>query len=474
MAQITCKYHPQIPARWYCPSCQINYCKSCMPSDKTKRGPYCTVCKERLQSVGTGNAITPFWIRSGKFFLYPLHWIPLSFLIILTVLNAQFDTSLMGKLIQFAISIVFMKYAYAVLENTALGHLKPLPINANVINEELELPFKQILLIFAIGAANVSVFKTLGFNAFAVTVVISSVAFPANVMVLAMEHSFFSAFNPILVISLIKRIGAPYFLLTFLLLMLLSASGTMMNVLYSTVSYSNFVLISSFVSMYFMLTMSHLMGYTIYQYHEQIGYIIEQEDDEDVKNKKKNPVPSNPELRHFEILLQEGKTEEASQKITQIIRENPADHDARMLDLKFQKLLGDMPNYEKHAKKYISYLVAQDKLQEAAKTLNTILITMPTFKPENANERYELAIILKQAGQNKAAVSIVNNLHIDFPDFKKLPEAYFMAAKILCDNLGNDKQAKDILKFLLLKYPDSELKSEIKEYINILNNLSSL
>jgi len=475
MAQISCKYHPTKPSRWFCPECQINYCKSCMPSVPGKRGPFCTVCKELLQSVGAGNAITPFWIRSGKFFLYPLHIFPLSLLIFLTVLNAQFDQSVLGLLLQFSVSIVFMKYAYAVLDDTAKGRLKPLPINAQVINDELELPFKQLLLTFAIAAANVSIYRTFGATATAITVFISTFALPANIMVLALERSFFAAFNPIIIFGFMRRIGAAYLLLALFLLLLMSASGTIMNLVYGTVTKTNFILISSFVNMYFMLIMFHLMGYILYQYHEQLGHSIDIEED-DKTNKKKGvtQVQDNPELRHFEILMQEGKTEDANSKITQIIRENPTDHAARMLDLKLQKLLGDMEAYDKHAKKYISYLVAQDQLNEAAKVLNTVLITIPKFKPEKAPERLALAKNLKQNGQNKAAVGIVHNLHIDFPDFKSIPEAYLLAAKILCDNLAQDKQAKAILQFLLKKYPNCEQTSEIKEYLSILNNIESV
>jgi len=471
MNQITCKYHPQSPARWSCSACHINYCKSCVPENDSGRPQYCAVCKNKLHYVSSGNSIKPFWQISGKFFLYPLNLYPLSLLIILAILYAQFDPTLMGRLIQFAISIVFMKYAYAVLEDTALGHLKPLPINSKVINDELDLPFKQIILTFAISSANIYVFNQFGYAAFSVTAIITSVAFPANVMVLAMEHSFFAAFNPILIISVIKRIGPPYFLLTFLLLILLSASGSVMNMFHGSVSYSTYIAISSFINMYFTLIMFHLMGYVLYQYHDELGYNIEVNSD-DAANGKSDEVAVNPELREVEILIQEGKTEEANTKLALLIKENPANHDAQMHNLQLQKLLGNMESYDKYAKKYISYLFSSQQVTLAVKTLPTILLTKPSFKPANANERFELAQLLKQNGQSKAAVSLINNLHIDFPEFDKIPEAYLLASKILCEQLGNDKQAKSILQFLLQKFPNSHLQSEIKDYLEVINNLN--
>ena len=471
MSQITCKYHPQSPARWSCPACQINYCKSCVAENNNGRPQYCAVCKNTLHSVSSGNSIKPFWQISGKFFLYPLNLYPLSLLVILAILYAQFDPTLMGRLMQFAISIVFMKYTYAVLEDTALGHLKPLPINSKVINDELDLPFKQIILTFAISSANAYVFTHFGYAAVSVTAIITSIAFPANVMVLAMEHSFFAAFNPVLIISVIKRIGPPYFLLTFLLLILLSASGTVMNMFHGSVSYGTYIAISSFINMYFMLIMFHLMGYVLYQYHDELGYNIEV-DSNDTADAKLDEVDINPALREVEILIQEGKTQEANTKLALLIKETPADHDAQMHNLRLQKLLGDMESYNKYAKKYISYLFSSQQVTLAVKTLPTILLTNPSFKPEKANERFELAQLLKHNGQSKAAVSLINNLHLDFPAFDKIPEAYLLASKIFCEQLGNDKQAKNILQFLLKKFPDSNLQSEITEYLGIVNNLN--
>jgi len=472
MSQILCKYHPQTPANWACSQCHINYCKSCISQEDTGRGVHCPVCKTKMHSIGAGNSIKPFWLISGKFFLYPLNLYPLSLLIILTILYSQFDPTLMGKLMQFVLSIVFMKYSYAVLEDTALGHLKPLPINSKVINDELDLPFKQIILTFAISAANASVYNNFGYAAVSVTVIITAITFPANVMVLAMEHSFFAAFNPILIFSVIKRIGAAYFLLTFLLLMLFSASSSVMNFLYSSVSYSTFVLISSFINMYFTLIMFHLLGYTLYQYHEELGYIIET----DVNDETNNPTSKtvlDPELRIIEILIQEGKNKEANAKLSLLIKENPSNHEAQIHNLKLQQLLGDMDAYNKYAKKYISYLLSTQQISQITKVLPTIFSVNPSFKPEHPSERFELAKLLKQNGQSKAAVTLINNLHIDYPEFKQIPEAYLLASKILCEQLGNDQQATNILTFLLKKFPDSELQQEIKEYLQVVNNLSS-
>ena len=467
MSQISCKYHPKEPAKWACPSCNINYCRSCIPDNKTGRGAYCPVCKNKLQSFNAGNTIKPFWIISGRFFLYPLHLYPLSFILVLSFLNSQFDPTLMGSLMRFVISVVFMKYTYAVLEDTAHGHLKPLPINAKVINNELDLPFKQIFLTFLISTINFFVLKTFGATAFSISAILSAIIFPANVMVLAMEHSFFAAFNPFLIFGVIKRIGAAYILLIFLLLMLLTGSSKLMSMLYGSVPYSIYISLSSFINMYFALIMFNLLGYTLYQYHDKLGYDVEIDND----NPKENDTIINPEMRTIEILIQEGKEKEASDRLLSLIRHNPSDNALQIQNLKLQNHLGNKDAFNKYAKNYITYLFSSQQEPQIAKIIPFIFSVMPSFKPDLAIERLALANILKNSGHSKFAVNVLTNLHIDFPQSSIIPEAYLMASKILCEKLGNDSLAKKLLAFIIQKYPNNPLDEEIKAYLAMVKSI---
>ena len=73
MAAINCKYHPSSAARWCCHQCNIDFCNHCAKPQQNARYVLCPVCQSPLQSLGMGNAITPFWLRLPKVFLYPLY-----------------------------------------------------------------------------------------------------------------------------------------------------------------------------------------------------------------------------------------------------------------------------------------------------------------------------------------------------------------------------------------------------------------
>ncbi|MGD8712571.1 MAG: hypothetical protein PVG50_06985, partial [Thiohalophilus sp.] len=175
-------------------------------------------------SLGAGNVIRPFWHRLPHFFLFPAHLTPLLFLLALTVLSVLVSRSLFGLLIQLVINIVFLKYAFVVMEDMAHGHLKPRPISGSVLSDELELPFKQIFLIIFMATVNYKVQEYFGSGPFTLVLIFTVLAFPASIMVLAIEHSFFKALNPLVLLVTMKRIGPSYFILCIFLMLLLFGS----------------------------------------------------------------------------------------------------------------------------------------------------------------------------------------------------------------------------------------------------------
>ncbi|MGD8547863.1 MAG: B-box zinc finger protein, partial [Thiohalophilus sp.] len=224
MEKVYCKYHPDSPARWHCQPCQVNFCSTCISPDKEGEAPACPICGQRTTSLGAGNLIQPFWQRIPRFFLYPAHTGPLLFVLALSALSALVSESLVGMLFILMINVVFLKYAFVVLEDTAMGFLKPRPITRKVISDEIELPFKQLFLIFFIATINLKVLEYFGGGPFLMIAIVSIMLFPASIMVLAVEHSFFMAVNPLMLLVTIKRIGPSYFIMCFFLALLLSSA----------------------------------------------------------------------------------------------------------------------------------------------------------------------------------------------------------------------------------------------------------
>ncbi len=362
-----------------------------------------------------------------------------------------------------------MKYAYVVLEDTAHGHVLPRSITNEVLTEQIILPLKQVALMVALGAVQFSVFDMFGSGVYWLIYAITMFALPASTMVLAMEHSFFSAFNPILVGAVIQRIGLPYFIMVVLLYLLSLASSSLLGMLSGLVSKPVMITLFFFASMYFTLVMFNMMGYVLYQYHEQLGFTVEVE--AETPHDKHIESLSSPELRAVEILLQEGKNEEAAQRLAQIIQSAPGNIDARERMLKLARLNSDNTLHTKQGQDYISYLFHENKFGLATKVYQECVAFDKQFRPVKPNERVEIARLLKGNGHNKTAVTLLGNLHRDFPAFDGTPAAYLLVAQLLCEQFGEDDKARQILQFVLKNYPNHVQAGEIQNYLRVVEKL---
>lgn len=470
MAGIACKYHPQTPARWNCRHCAINFCPSCVPAPPPGREPSCPVCSKALSSLGTGNAVAPFWLQLGRLFRYPASPGPLLLLLVLTLLGASVQgIPLFGGLLGLVLWAVSMKYAYVVLEDVAHGHLRARPLTGEAIAGELELPFKQVLLIAAIVFANLTVLRWLGEVAFAVALIFSTLAFPANMMVLALEHSVFKAFNPALAFSVMKRIGPAYLLLWVVLWLMGGAVGVAMHFAFEWLPVGIARPAADFLGMYFTLVMFATMGYVLYQYHEELGYEVE----EPQAQAGAPAVQVSPELRQAEILIQEGKTEEAVKWLAQIVRGAPADDAARQLHLRLLRAGDDKAGHCRACQDYISYLFHQERHAQALKVLGACREFDPALKPAGARERLELARLLKAEGRGRAAMALLSNLHQDHPNFAGIPEAYLLVAQLMCEQFGEDAKALQVLRFVAKHFPDHPLQDEVRKYLALVEGMAA-
>ncbi len=470
MAKVYCKYHPAVPARWSCDQCQINFCTDCVHQEKPSIDPTCPICGYKAASLGAGNLIRPFWHRIPHFFLFPAHLTPLLFILALTALSMLVSRSLFGMLIQLVIYIVFLKYAFVVLEDMAHGHLKPKPITGSVVSDELEQPFKQIFLIFLVATVNYKVLEYFGSGPYLLTRGLSTLALPAAIMVLAIEHSFFKALNPLVLLVTITRIGAPYFILFIFLALLQIGSEQAIGLLMSILPARFLFAAINFISMYFVLIMYSMMGYVLYQYHEALGFSIEEEYQEDQGKYKKET--GDPRFRHIDILIQEGKVAEAEERLIRTIKDSPGELEPREKLHRLYIVTRNQAGLQQHSADYVTRLLHMNKPSEAMRIYLEAYHITPEIKLNGAKERHELAGLLKSNGQSRVALSLLNNLHQEYPSYEGIPGAYLLVAEIMFEYFSEERKALQILDFVLKKYTGHPLQGKIKEYRQVIERMT--
>lgn len=474
MSTAVCKYHPRVPAQWFCGTCNIHLCPSCI---KTEYLPdlvhTCPVCKNYATALGMANIITPFWKRLPHFFLYPVNLSSLGVIASIMILSAlTFRASLVGALLQLVLFVMFLRYAYAVLLHTALGHRTPPPLSHATLIEGMELPFKQVFVFVAMGLIAGLAEDLAGGLAGAMLSWLFLLAVPATVMVIAIDHSFFRALNPLVLAGIVRHIGWSYLLLYFFLLLLWGGSTTAVSVLYGRVPTLIFVAMYAFASMYFMLIMFNMMGYVIYQYHEELGFSPEV----DVGGAAASVAAGatlDPAANEVNILVTEGKVPEAIALLQERVRKSPGDHDLHERLHKLLKLANRGEDMARHGRDWLGQLIGDKRHKKAVDVVRDCIPADPEFRPNDPAQIYPLASFARDTHENKIAIHLLNGFmrrHAGHPD---IPRVCLLAAKLLCETLKQDAQAQKILEELLRRYPQHELVPEIRKYLGIIGKLAA-
>lgn len=479
MSQLACKYHYDLPARWLCGSCQINFCTNCVQSAHQEATPHCVVCGEKMAMVGAENVVVPFWQRLHHYFMYPVNAVPAGLIILLTVAIAALGNTLFGIFAVAICALIFMKYAYVVLEDTSHGYLLPRAFSSEMITENLELPFKHVLNIFLIIALNYMVYdfsqaQDVEFI-FQIILFLTIFFLPASIMALAVKHSFTSAFNPLLHIHIVKNIGLTYILLYVFVLMMLSSAAASVYYIQAFIPGGLKLTVYSFITMYFLLSIFNMLGYVLYQYHEKIGFGV----DVDITSSQidYNDVGAfklrTPAMVDVEILVQEGDYKKAIKNLEVKIKLEPSDMHARGYYQKLLHVLDNIDAARKHCADFVGRLLAEKKMTQAMNIFSACYKEDSEVMLEKPAQRLALASLYVSNAQHRLAMHLLNNLHKDHPAYSEIPQAYLLVAKMMSDQFNQDEKAINVLHFVLENYPQNKGVAEVREYLNILEAVTS-
>lgn len=470
--QVKCKYHAAKPARWRCNSCGINFCPACTRREFLPRETFfCPICREELASLGAANTIQPFWQRIPRFFAFPANPSSLIYIAILSILSTvTFSPSFLGGILQLVLFAVFLRYAYAVLSHTAAGHLTPPEVDLRMVNEGLHLPFKQLVVFIAMGVIAGLVGGLLGPAAGLVYILLMNLLLPASVMVLATEESIGKALNPLLLLSMVRRIGWSYLILCAFLLILWAGAGATMGLLAGHGSLAWGLLVVNFVMMYFLLIMFHMMGYVIYQHHDALGFRIDAEPDE--AEAWASAPQRHPVLNEVEILLKEGRMDLAIERLKEAFERAPAELALREKLYQLAVATQDPQLILEQGPNLITALLAANQPRKAALVFRDCYQVDPQCRP-SADQSHALASELAALREGKIALELMSGFAHRHPNHPDIPRLYFLAAKILSESFKQDRKATDILKSLLARYPAHPLAPDMQAYLGLLGKLNA-
>lgn len=414
--------------------------------------------------------IEPVWNRIPSFFAFPFQPSVLAVLGGFTVLYALafLPIPLLSLVIWLLAWMGVYKYAYEVLANTATGDLGPPEGGYNTSTDYVAFKHVGLMLIMMIATFWVALSSGSAVMTWAV-ILFFVLAWPAAIITLAMTDSLIAALNPVTWVSVIGRIGWPY-LAASVFLFLMEISEKIANSLVAGLTGGAGligVLIGFFVSAYFLVATFHLMGYLVYQHHEELGVEV----DEPIE---RNDAMSEDEslVARSRELVQEGQIEEALGLIREHLRGKggvPAVHDQYR---KLLQLREDRDALLEHGREYVGLLLHgfQDE-RKALRVTDECLAMDPEFRPGDPDDIRVLVERADQFGMERVVLHLTNGFAKRYPNHRDIPAVHLLAARYLADKRGEDRMALDVLRDLQKRYPEHPLREEIDRQAEILERI---
>jgi hypothetical protein len=405
-------------------------------------------------------AIKPVWQVIPQFFRYPLKKTVLPTLLFISAASLLTLIPVIGFFVWILLWAMLFKVSYEILTSTASGEMDGPP---SVSEMSDGIMFKHIGLL--IGLA-ILYGLLVGFFGSVLVAVLLGVFFllilPAAIMTLAMTQSLTQALNPVMWIQIMRTTGASYLLTSVFLLLMLFSQAQTESLLLPIFGGSMIlvIVISMMISAYFMAASFHLMGYLLYQYHEEFGIEISETIPLARPGRDESPL-----LTEATAMVQDGQTEQAAEYLGREIERSgaePAVHDY------YRKLLhsqGDSSALVKHGKQYIPILIhCNEDLNAALDVAEECLKIDRQFQPPNPDDICVLARRAFQQRRHALVLRLTNGFSKQHPRHPDLVENYFLAAQAMVEQKGDTTKAVGLTRKLLERFPEHPLASDMSRF----------
>jgi hypothetical protein len=421
-------------------------------------------------------AIPPYWTRFPSFFLYPLSVEPLmaagGLALLATVASVIFAP--INIVLGFMFFIGTGRYGFLVLERTARGHLDDSMVVFNSEHGGKYLPYKQIavVLIGVMLAGWVGQFA--GPNAATLVLGLLALLWPANTMVLALTNDLGQSLTPGRLLHVATRIGVPYLGLCGCLFLLTACGPALLGIVAPKLPKLLLVPVFAFVTVYFTVAMYRMMGYVLYQYHDEIGIEVRVGFDQQTQFA---PVKDVRAARAEEIaeLLREGRNADALALARNAVNDAPADHEARS---RLHRLLAALPGNEdalvRHAGEWLPLLLRAQRGSQAVEIFEGLLAKKPDFQFADADLVLPLAQAAFDARRFDTAARLLRGFDQRYPGHRDTAGIYLLGARLLIEHKRDEAQAERVLAALRSRFPQHPAAAEAEKLQQLIARLRAV
>lgn len=425
----------------------------------------------KMAAVG---CIAPYWQRMPRFFLYPLTRGPLLLLLGLSfgVLLGSSVGRVTGLIALLLLGVVFVRFAFAVLQQTALGRLHYSEQQLFGRRDQEGLLFMVLGLVAAV-IVSTAMSGLAGRFVYFVVATGWSLALPAAVMILAMSGSLHRALDPSSLLFVVRRIGMPYFGLCGLLFIIPGGIREVLPLLHGLRHVQLMAAVACFVTLYFGLVLFHLMGYVLYQYHEELDMEVEVGFDAARDSAGQLRAVDDPAAEAIGRMVAAGRLDEALRLADEARLQSPERFAFQQRYLKLLFMAGQLQQGLQFATPLLSSLLQQGRGDDALDLFLACRTAEPAFATLAVGNVVPLAEAAWKRRLPDLALGLIRPFAASHPQHADAPASYFLAARILSEHFRQDAHALQFLDVLLQRYPAAAVCAEAAAYRQVLHRLAA-
>jgi hypothetical protein len=287
------------------------------------------------------------------------------------------------------------------------------------------------------------------------------IALPAAVMTLAMTESLLAALNPVTWVQIMKTTGLAYVLTSVFVLFMLISQSWLEGIVLPLVGHSVLLLtlVSWAITAYFMAASFHLMGYLLYQFHDELGI------ESDVAATRSQRDSGNPLVAEASGLVRDGQPDEAARLLREEIERRGAEPEVHDFYRRLLSSRGDHTALAAHGRTYIPVLLhAHENVDRAVEVAAECLAADSGFRPKEPGDVLPIARRAFERNQHRLVLDLSSGFGKRHPRHPDLPELYFLAAQSLVEQSGKTDRATRTVRQLIERFPDHPLVDDMKRF----------
>jgi hypothetical protein len=280
---------------------------------------------------------------------------------------------------------------------------------------------------------------------------------PAAVMLLAMDGGLLGALNPLAWFSLIGRLGVGYFGAVAVVVVLMTVSTIAETTLRGAFPADMGSLPASFISLYSLVVIYHVLGDLIHRHHDALGL--------DVEPAVPRATYANPledeTMETAEAAAVDGRPGDAATVLQDLFRGRGASDPVHERYREFLIAAGDVVRLSKHDREYVPSLVATGKDKRALAIFVDARMRDREFRIEHDETISRLVQQAMRAGQTRLGVELAQDFEERFPASELTPAVVLAVAWTMADQFDQGTQAMHRLQRAMRAQPQHPLTEKL-------------